>query len=241
MKGKHLLSLLVIFSSFFIGNVQSARFPNADPITHHIDLRHVNLSYQMGYIDSPLAHEAFNGAPEISCFVNMLLQRYHIQAAVETGSFHAHTTRFLASIFKQVHTIEIVPENYQVAQSRLSSFPNAVCHLGSSNEVLKEILPKFEGRTLLFYLDAHWETYWPLLDELEEISKTHKDNCIIVIDDVKVPGRPDIGFDAYGEYECSYEYVKNQLEKIYSAYDYYYILPRRNESKAKLLVLPKNW
>ena len=211
MKAKHFLSLSLIFFSFFIGNVQTARFPDADPITHYIDLGHVNMSYQLGYIDSNLANGAFNGAPEISLFVNMLRSRYNIHVAIETGSLYGHTATFLASTFDEIHTIEIVPSNYLTSQNTLYPFPNAVCHLGSSEEVLKELLPLLKGKSLLFYLDAHWNEYWPLLNELEEISKTHKDNCIIIIDDFKVPGRPDIAYDAYGEHECSYEYVGNAL------------------------------
>lgn len=241
MKAKHLLTLSVIFSLFFISNVQSARFPNADPIYHCIDLSHVNMAYQFGYVDSNLAYGAFNGAPEISLFVNMLRCRYNIHVAIETGSLYGHTAAFLASIFNQVHTIEIVPTNYQVSQNTLYPFPNAVCHLGSSQEVLKELLPLLKEKSLFFYLDAHWNEYWPLLDELEEISKTHKDNCIIVIDDIKVPGRPDIAYDAYAEHECSYEYVRNAFDKIYSSYDYYFVLPRNLGSKAKLVVFPRNW
>lgn len=241
MISKHLLCLSVVFCSLFVSKIHSANVANQDLSAHYIDLSHVFIPNQFGHTQAMLANGAFNGAPEISSFVSMLKNRYNIEVAVETGSQYGYTTSFLASVFNEVHTIEIVPSSYQAAQNNLRHFSNAICHLGSSNEVLKDILPALESKSLLFYLDAHWEEYWPLLDELEAISKTHKDNCIIVIDDVKVPIRPDIGYDAYGEHECSYEYVKDKLGEIYSAYEFYYVLPRRIESKAKLVVIPKKW
>ncbi|MBS0652626.1 MAG: hypothetical protein JSR39_03775 [Verrucomicrobia bacterium] len=241
MISKLLLCLSMFFCSLFVGKIYSANAANEDLSAHYIDLGHAFVPNQFGQAQIMLANGAFNGAPEISSFVSMLKNHYNIEAAIETGSLYGHTTAFLASIFNEVHTIEIEPSNYQITLNTLSIFPNAVCHFGSSSSVLTEILPTLESKSLLFYLDAHWQEYWPLLDELEAISKTHKDNCIIVIDDFKVPTRPDIGYDAYGEHECSFEYVKDKLGEIYSAYDFYYVLPKRVESKAKLVVLPKNW
>jgi predicted O-methyltransferase YrrM len=241
MIAKHLLCLSIVFCSLFVGSIQSAYAVDKDLSDHTIDLNHAYIPNQFGFGQILYANSAFNGAPEISAFISMLKNRYNIEAAVETGSQYGYTTSFLASTFDEVHTIEIVPSTYQVAQNNLRNFSNVTCHLGSSNDVLQKILPALESKPVLFYLDAHWEEYWPLLDEIEEISKTHKDNCIIVIDDVRVPGRPDIGYDWNGDNECSYEYVKNKLEKIYSSYDFYYLLPRRIESKAKLVVIPKKW
>lgn len=243
MISKSLLCLSVIFGSLFACQVESASISHEDGPSHYIDLSRMDIPNQFGYFQHMFARGAFNWAPEIGSFVNMLKSRYNIKAAIETGTLYGHTTIFLASIFDQVHTIEINPSNYQASVSYLRSWPNAICHLGSSEQVLKQILPGLENQSLLFYLDAHWQDYWPLLDELEEISKTHKDNCIIVIDDFKVPGRPDIPYDISGSGldECSYDYVKCKLEKIYSDYNYYYVLPKRIDSKAKLVVIPKDW
>lgn len=103
------------------------------------------------------------------------------------------------------------------------------------------MLPEVKDRAVLFYLDAHREEHWPLLEEIQEIAKTHKDNCIIVIDDVKVPGKTKIPYDKYGVHECSYDYVKEELKQVFSDYSFHYIIPKSVASRAKLVVIPKAW
>ena len=97
-------------------------------------------------------------------------------------------------------------------------------------------------------MDAHGFDYWPLLDEIDEIGKTHKDNCIIVIDDVMVPGRDDIGCDWYPKYpgsseylSCSHEYAKDKLAGAFTEYHDMYVVPHNPEMRAKLVVIPKKW
>jgi hypothetical protein len=102
-------------------------------------------------------------------------------------------------------------------------------------------LPHLKDRRLLFYLDAHWYEYWPLLDEIKIISKSHKDQCILVVDDCQVPGRSDIDYDEYKGIPCSYEYVKEALDDCFTKYDYHYLIPRDPNRRAKLVAIPKNW
>jgi len=94
-------------------------------------------------------------------------------------------------------------------------------------------------------LDAHWEQHWPLLDELRQIARTHKDNCIIVIDDFKVSGRSDIPYDFYaidgGHLECSLPYIKKDLDQVFSKYTIHYVIPKNLEMRAKLLVIPTSF
>jgi hypothetical protein len=49
------------------------------------------------------------------------------------------------------------------------------------------------GALPLFFLDAHWYDYWPLLDEIELIT-SKVPRCVIIIDDFQVPGRNDYVF-----------------------------------------------
>ena len=64
---------------------------------------------------------------------------------------------------------------------------------------------------------------------------------IYIIDDFKVPGRPDIPYDSYSIHECCFEYVQQKLKQIYSEYTYFYLIPRHLGSRAKLVVIPKKW
>lgn len=182
---------------------------------------------------------AFNSAPEVGVVLNQLKQQYGIETVVETGTHMGYTTAYFASSFKRVHTIEINAETYNKAKRNLDCFPNVTCHLGGSEVILQELLPSLEGEMVLFYLDAHWQKFWPLRDELKEIAQTHRDNCIIVIDDFKVPTRKDVPYDKYGSHECSFDYVKDLLDEIFTDYSYHFLVPYNVASRAKLIVLPK--
>lgn len=186
-------------------------------------------------------NEAFNHAPELSSFFNYLKTKYHIDTAIETGTFQGNTTALFGRLFDQVHTIEIVEGTYNAAKDALKSYDNIHLHLGSSEKVLKDLLPSVKGKPVLFYLDAHWQDHWPLLEEIQEIGKTHKDNCIIVIDDIKVPGKKKFPYDAYGDHECSHEYVKEKLDEVFTDYTFHYILPKSVHSRAKFVAIPKKW
>ncbi len=74
----------------------------------------------------------------------------------------------------------------------------------------------------LFYLDAHWYNYWPLLNEINAISEHFKDNCIIIIDDFLVPGRPELTFDTYKGTPNSLEFIKESLPKCFQDPFYYF-------------------
>ncbi len=187
------------------------------------------------------ASAAFNGAPEFCPFFSYLKEKYHLETAIETGTYLGNTTALLAQLFDQVHTIEVSEPTFKTTKETLKSYKNIHCHLGSSEKILKEILPSVREKPLLFYLDAHWEDHWPLREELEEIAKTHKDNCIIIIDDVKVPGRKDIPYDNYGSKACSHKYVKAQLDQVFSEYSYHYLIPKSVQSRAKFVAIPKKW
>lgn len=182
---------------------------------------------------------AFNDAPELEALFIMLADDYKIDTVIETGTYFTATTRFFSLHFNDVHTVDIQESLYTQAKALFYEDPNVHCYLGSSEKILHEILPSLKDKRVLFYLDAHWNDFWPLLDELEEISKTHRDNCIIAIDDFKVPGRNDIEFDQYGTHECSYAYIKSKLEKVFTQYSIHYIIPKNTYNRAKLLALPR--
>jgi predicted O-methyltransferase YrrM len=194
----------------------------------------VNSTWKTGQL-------AFNGAPEVGAFLTYLKKTYNITTAVETGTFLGNTTVFLSLLFDDVYTIEVVENTYQSTANQLKVFPNIQCLLGSSEKVLAELLPNLKEKRALFYLDAHWEKHWPLREELKEIAKTHYDNCVIMIDDFKVPGRKDIPFDKYKGNECSIDYIREELKLVFSDYEIHYIVPMRTASRAKFVAWPKKF
>lgn len=61
---------------------------------------------------------------------------------------------------------------------------------------------------VLYLLDAHWQAYWPLKDEIRAIPRGQG---VLVIHDARVPGCPELGVDEYDGQELSYEYLKDVL------------------------------
>ena len=190
---------------------------------------------------SNLRDRAFNEAPEMGLYLAGLAERFDVDTAFETGTSWGFTTIFLAHHFARVFTVEISKDTFPFSIRNLQPYSNVECHLGSSEKVLHQVLPTLAGKPVLFYLDAHWNEHWPLLEELKEISETHKNNCIIVIDDIKVPGRPDIPYDAYGKDECSYEYIHKELSQVFTEYTCFYLIPKKVPSRSKFVAYPKSW
>lgn len=218
---------------FFLSSLYAQK-----PLPYVIDFKEPNPSCHLNKATWQTGQLAFNGAPELGTFLAYLKTRFQIDTAVETGTYLGNTTAFLALLFDEVYTVEVVESTFRSTMQNLSMFPNVNCLLGSSEIVLAKILPSLKGKPVLFYLDAHWEDQWPLKQELIEISKTHRDHCVVIIDDFKVPGRPDIPYDRYGPHECSYQYIKQELDHVFSSYQMHYIIPANPKCRAKFVAYP---
>jgi len=118
-----------------------------------------------------------------------------LRIAIETGVFHASTTRQLARLFEQVHGIELSDMYYETATKTCKPFSNITIHHGDSALVLP-VLGEQLQEPVLFYLDAHWFDFsqvadsapFPLWQEMEYI-KGRKHPDIIVVDDAHTFGK----------------------------------------------------
>ena len=171
---------------------------------------------------------AFESDSYILNEIEELKNKYNIKTFIETGTNTAKTTVVVAKMFENVHTIEFNEEYYLNCKEILKNYENVTIHNGSSEQVLNKILPNINER-ILFYLDAHWYMYCPILDELEAIFNNNKKDCIIVIHDFLSPNT-DLGYmrvpdenSVSGGPPLNYEYISEKLSKIYNNnYDYYY-------------------
>jgi hypothetical protein len=130
------------------------------------------------------------GAPREA--IIFLMKAFSSQHFIETGTFKGETAKWAASIFKNVSTIEGMPELYEAAKTRLSPFKNVQCFLGDSKTTLKEILKQQPGMNPIFWLDAHWmpgcyghDAECPALDEIQLIREMAP-NSIVLIDDARL-------------------------------------------------------
>ena len=156
-----------------------------------------------------------------------LINRFNIKKIIETGTYYGWSTMKLAEFGIDVTTIEYSKENHSIANDNFSksNFLNIKSMLGSSPDVLKEILTE-EDNDIILFLDAHWYDYWPIHDELR-VCIEKKIKPVIIIHDFFVPdenGNAKFGFDKYGEQSLDFNYIKNFLIEIYGEnnYDYHY-------------------
>ena len=149
-----------------------------------------------------------------------LLLRHSVRSAtwIETGTYLGETTRFLASRFPVVHTIE--PSEYCMSRAKLltsrSLKRKIVFHLGTSEQKLDHICGQVDG-DVCFWLDAHYsagitfraDEKTPILKELDAIENhMHRYNSItVLIDDV----------------------LGAHLDSEYPSIDYYVDWARRNK------------
>jgi len=136
------------------------------------------------------------------------------KAVVETGTYKGATTKWFASLGLPVHTIEKNPEFLSVARARLAGVPGTTVYEGSSDAVLPLILP-LVPRPTLFFLDAHWEDYWPLKDELRLIAESGMTDARLIIHDCAVPGRGDLQANIAKDVTLDFEMISADVGAIY--------------------------
>jgi len=180
---------------------------------------------------------AFNRDPLIQKEIERIIKEFNIEYAVETGTYKGATTSFLANLVKKVYSVEITPNRFRETRKDLKSISNIELFLDSSPIFLEKLLPTLlptlsTDKPILFYLDAHWHDYWPLLDELKVIGKYMNNKAIIVIDDFKVPNR-SFAFDSYKDTINNFEYIEESLKSCYDSYVYYYNNRRTDYGKAR--------
>lgn len=83
---------------------------------------------------------------------------------------------------------------FALSKHRLKRFRNVELSLASSEEFIMNLVEnKRLGNLPLFFLDAHWHDYWPLVDEIAAISSS-RSTAIVIVDDFEVPDRPEFSY-----------------------------------------------
>lgn len=154
--------------------------------------------------------------PELLEITLELSKKFNLNTFFETGTYHGNTTKIVSKYFDKVITIENNPDFYQIASNNLKDINNCDLYLGSSPEMMEKCIKK-NNNSIFFFLDAHWEDYFPLLDELK-IIKMKNLKPVIAIHDFYVPdenGEAKFGFDSYHSQPLDFSYIKKSIEDIY--------------------------
>ncbi len=117
-----------------------------------------------------------------------------VSAFVETGTFEAMTTAFVAEHFPIVYTIELSETLHAAASKKLEHFENVTAILGESHTELRRLVEVLGGQSVVYWLDAHWcnsdgtagkSFECPVLEEIRAIGKLNEES-IILIDDARM-------------------------------------------------------
>ena len=140
-----------------------------------------------------------------------IIAEYGITTIVETGTFEGKSTVEFAQLVPKVYGIELSDKFIKETTNRLkkNNIHNVTLVKANSPEGLRQLMPDLDVDKTLFFLDAHWNTYWPILDEIETIEKN---KGVILIHDFKVPNNNELGFDSYKNQPLDYDFVKNALD-----------------------------
>jgi hypothetical protein len=140
---------------------------------------------------------AMNGQTSRLETTRQIIFALEIRKIIETGTFRGTTTEWFSQFGLPVETVEVNQRYFVFAKARLRKFKNVNVSLNSSVEFLKTLARNdVKNDTYLFYLDAHWEKYLPLREELELIFNSIP-RAVVLVDDFKVDDDSGYGFDSY--------------------------------------------
>ena len=176
-------------------------------------------------------------------FLQMLQSDYkNYSNFIETGSYMGETIFHMEQYFSKLYTIEIKQEFYL----RLKHFykGNKInFYLGDSGEVLINVLPNINGKSIIF-LDGHWSECGtgkgkkdcPLYEELNSIILNHNDEAIIIIDDARLFGMGPNNKNKLGV--CNWEDIntENILKIVKDRMMKHYFLPSNFDKEDRLVI-----
>ena len=187
--------------------------------------------------------------------IKNVLDFYDIKNFVETGTGQAEVVQTVveADDTLNVHTIEVIPEIYDKNKINFSYLKDVNWHLGTSFDILPEILPDLKGTTL-FWMDAHFpgadfglssygdekddEKRLPLKKELETIvANRDVTNDVFVIDDLRI--YEDGPFET-GDWEDRDKYGGDGIEFIEKLFEDTHYIGRSYNKQGFVILFPDN-
>jgi hypothetical protein len=172
-------------------------------------------------------HETFypwrgpmNGQAHRLEIARSIIEACRIDRLVETGTYRGTTTSWLSDFGLPVDTVEASARFHEFAKRRLADKRHVTLHFGSSRDLIDRLTqqPEIAKARCFFYLDAHWEDYLPLADEVSFILDRVPE-AVILIDDFAVPGDPGYTFDDYGIGKAlTLDYLDNVKERAFATF-----------------------
>ena len=185
--------------------------------------------------------------------IKNVIDFYNIKNFVETGTGKAEVVQTVveADDTLNIHTIEVIPEIFNKNKINFSYLKDVNWHLGTSFDILPEILPDLKGTTL-FWMDAHFpgadfglssygdekddDKRLPLKKELETIvSNRDVTNDVFVIDDQRIYEDGPFGD---GNWEDREKYGGDGIEFIEELFDETHYVVKSYNAQGSILLFP---
>lgn len=147
-------------------------------------------------------------------WLTQIIAERGITTIVETGLDHGGSTYLFAGMAAKVIGVDNVADRIAGVRAALADegITNVTLLCMNSPDALtllnSDAIDRIDAEHTLFFLDAHWQSYWPLKDEIRAIPKGRG---VLVMHDARVPGCPTLGVDEYEGQELSYDYLKDVL------------------------------
>jgi predicted O-methyltransferase YrrM len=174
----------------------------------------------------------FHGDAYLLALVDRLLP--FVDGFVETGANLGSTTRYVAERFSGLTVVSCEPgdEAAEQAAENVADYPNATVYGEFSPDFLHHVFsyaPQLTGALNCYFLDAHGHGFkWPLADEIAFI--TSQQSGVIIVDDCRVPDRPEFKYSKYAGQECCLDYIQAALDP---RHDYDVVFPDYQDRTSK--------
>lgn len=180
-----------------------------------------------------------------------IIRLFNVNKFVETGIHHGETLKTVIGWFSELYEDFVKDSNgrYKIfdvdivkeySEGSIETYgkenSNIVIANESSEEFLKRLVDEnklSDDDVCMFYLDAHWQEYWPLRDEIKEILRLKR--SIILIDDFYTPGKP-FGYDTYNGSRLDLNYIRDLINNRTDVIYYASIANRDNRGMAIIFV-----
>jgi len=182
-----------------------------------------NIESRIGRIESVLAEIALNTELEWEKFylngqlfrrkiISEILTSINFDCIVETGTEYGFSTAYFSTFNKKVFSIEKSKPLFYLAKKKLENFKKIHLIFNDSKNIESILKEKKidNANRVFFYLDAHHENDYPLLDELKFITSFYNNN-LILIDDFQVPGDDGYGFDSFNGKKLNLNLISSSL------------------------------
>lgn len=202
--------------------------------------------------------------------LKQLRERCNLDVFIETGTLYGDGVQFAVEQgFKQVYSIEIMPNLVQRARQRFATVPQVQILEGNSSQVLREMLLQGQVEGLpnaLFWLDAHFpggdsnekkyedekdvNVRAPLETEIEAIKRLrHQNEDVLIIDDLWLYEDGPFEWGSFDQHQirCNRKITRQELmsgksaDFIYNAFSETHRVKKLYHHQGYIVLIPKKY